>query len=212
MALIKFYIEDGFAEAFDIDLAGSGLGFFGAGGFGRSVAVGEYQDNTFATDANGAVAGQQANNVKYRHANSGEIEGAQVLNLLNIANYHATVNIRFTHTSAVQVQNVEMCIYDRVNFGSGGVGVVTQLAELIHPSIVESGNLGSGDTAWQTAEGTGNMMELAQSPGTSGLYAGNGISSVQTDTRHDWYLAMSASPSSIGSKDDYGLFFSLEYL
>jgi len=30
--------------------------------------------------------------------------------------------------------------------------------------------------------------------------------------RHDWYLAVSASPQSIGSKIDYGLYFTLEYL
>ena len=30
--------------------------------------------------------------------------------------------------------------------------------------------------------------------------------------RHDWYIALSASPSEIGSKTDYGLYFTLEYL
>jgi hypothetical protein len=30
--------------------------------------------------------------------------------------------------------------------------------------------------------------------------------------RHDWYLALSASPGSIGSKTDFGLYFTLEYL
>lgn len=31
-------------------------------------------------------------------------------------------------------------------------------------------------------------------------------------TRHDWYVALSASPDAIGSKTDYGLYFTLEYL
>jgi hypothetical protein len=31
-------------------------------------------------------------------------------------------------------------------------------------------------------------------------------------TRHDWYIALSASPDSIGSKTDFGLYFTLEYL
>lgn len=31
-------------------------------------------------------------------------------------------------------------------------------------------------------------------------------------TRHDWYVALSASPDSIGSKTDFGLYFTLEYL
>ena len=30
--------------------------------------------------------------------------------------------------------------------------------------------------------------------------------------RHDWYVALSASPESIGSKTDFGLYFTLEYL
>ena len=31
-------------------------------------------------------------------------------------------------------------------------------------------------------------------------------------TQHDWYLALSAEPETIGSKTQYGLFFTLEYL
>jgi len=31
-------------------------------------------------------------------------------------------------------------------------------------------------------------------------------------TRHDWYVGLSASPDSIGSKTDFGLYFTLEYL
>ena len=33
-----------------------------------------------------------------------------------------------------------------------------------------------------------------------------------SDYRHDWYVALSASPDSIGSKTNYGLYFTLEYL
>jgi hypothetical protein len=30
--------------------------------------------------------------------------------------------------------------------------------------------------------------------------------------RHDWYVALSAEPNTIGSKTQYGLYFTLEYL
>jgi hypothetical protein len=30
--------------------------------------------------------------------------------------------------------------------------------------------------------------------------------------RHDWYLALSSEPQSIGSKTNYGLYFTVEYL
>ena len=40
------------------------------------------------------------------------------------------------------------------------------------------------------------------------VYEGAGHQSLQ----HDWYVALSASPESIGSKTDFGLYFTLEYL
>jgi len=61
-----------------------------------------------------------------------------------------------------------------------------------------------------TVGGSGIIVPLANSPGISGFYAqdGNdGISAVQ----HDWYLAISAAPNTIGNKTQYGLYFSLEY-
>ena len=36
--------------------------------------------------------------------------------------------------------------------------------------------------------------------------------SAHTSARHDWYAALSASPHSIGSKTQYGLYFTVEYL
>jgi hypothetical protein len=30
--------------------------------------------------------------------------------------------------------------------------------------------------------------------------------------RHDWYLALSSEPVTVGSKTQYGLYFTLEYL
>lgn len=54
-------------------------------------------------------------------------------------------------------------------------------------------------------------------PGSKGVkssdasaYATQGGTGV--DMRHTWFIAMSASPLSIGSKTDYGLYVSLEYL
>ena len=38
-------------------------------------------------------------------------------------------------------------------------------------------------------------------------YGGTGV-----DTHHTWAVALSASPLSIGSKEQYGLYISLEYL
>ena len=63
-----------------------------------------------------------------------------------------------------------------------------------------------------TVGGSGIVVPLAQSPGPSGHYAGNGTGNTGQYTQHDWYLAITASPDSIGSKTQYGLYVELEYL
>ena len=60
--------------------------------------------------------------------------------------------------------------------------------------------------------GSGIIVPISDSPGASGNYAHNGTGSEHTATQHDWYLAISASPDSIGSKTQYGLYVELEYL
>lgn len=194
-----------------VDISNSGLGFYGSGNFGASVAVGAYQDNTYITDSAGAQNGGSVNNIKYIGANSGQIPVGNTLNLLDIPNSKATINIEFSNSSAVQARNVQLVIYDRNNTANAASGVVTQVVELLHPSLTMSGLLGSGNSSWATPAGV-TYLSLAQSPGTSGLMAGNGTTSVTPDVLHDWYVAMSASPSTIGSKTSYGLYISLEYL
>jgi hypothetical protein len=206
MANISFY-----AANYGItNLGGSGLGFYGAS-FGSSVAVGSYQDTTFITDANGTIQNEQVNNIKWMHPSSGSINGAAPVSLVSIPNYLATLNMRFTHSTAVQVQNWRVYAYDRTSYNNLPSGVTTKIAELIHTDTVQNPN-GSGDSTWITNPGTGVTMYVSQSPGVSGIYAGNGTSSTRGDTRHDVYLAISQSPDSIGSKTLNGLYTSLEYL
>jgi len=208
MAAIDFFIET--LSAQKVDIAGSGLGFYGSS-FGTSVAVGEYQDTTYITDTNGVVEGPTVRNVKWSHANSGEVTGSGDLGLLYIPNYQATLNVRFTHSSAVKCQNVEARIYDRNDINVGASGVLTKVAEIIHPSTSQA-VAGSGDSAWITPIGSSVTVSMADSPGESGEYAENGTGSTRTDDRHDWFLAISANPTSIGSKTAYALMVALEYL
>lgn len=212
MAEINFYIQT--AGDFNLMGAGSGLGFFGDGGFNASVAVGEYQGRTYVTDANGVIEGPEANNVKYTHPSTGVLgQAGSGIGLRLIPNYQSTVEVRFTHGTAVKAQNGKVYIYDRVAIANAASGVTTQLAEIIHPGLTQD-NSGSGDATWTQFDDTtaGEYLSLCPNPGLSGLYAGDGSSSVHTDTRHSWYLAISASPDSIGSKDKFGLWTQVEYL
>lgn len=61
-----------------------------------------------------------------------------------------------------------------------------------------------------TVGGSGIIVPLSDSPGPSGIYAQDGNDGASA-TQHDWYIACSASPNTIGSKTQFGLRFSLEY-
>lgn len=221
-ASISFYagqfVEGGTFSTFQIaDLAGSGLGFYG-GGFGESVPVGQAQDKTFVTNATGVNQGVEAWNVKYANAGSGLVgRGTSAIPLRAIPNWQSTVNVRFTNDTSVKTQNVKAYIFDRVLPTNPASGVTTYLAEIVHPvTVQDSGNpTGSGSTAWEVFTTAGQAtptqrepVTLTASPGTSGLRP-SGANTF--DVRHDWYLALSASPDGIGSKQ-FGLWVQLEYL
>lgn len=208
MAEIRFYAGNNFEIN---DLAGSGLGFFSSG-FGHTVSVGSWQDRTYITNANGTAQGAEANNIKYLNSASGILgQAGSGIALTAIPNYQSTLNIRFTHTSAVQVTAATLRIYDRGNINNAASGVTTAVAEIIHPDIVQNNN-GSGSEEWVFPQGSSITLSLAPSPGPSGLFAGNGSNSTYSSNRHDHYICLSASPDSIGSKSMYALFVQAEYL
>ena len=55
--------------------------------------------------------------------------------------------------------------------------------------------------------GTGSFGDGSTVSNLGKTYGGTGI-----DTHHTWSIALSASPLSIGAKNDYGLYMSVEYL
>ena len=210
MALISFLAGEGYAIN---DLSGSGLGFYGLGGYGTSVQVGQYQDNTYITNSTGtATDAIKVDNIKWMDAASGQIPGGEVRLLTAIPNYLATLNIRFTHTAPVKTQNAQLRIFDRANIDNPAVGVVTKVAVLVHPWDTAS-PAGSGSLTWATPGGSGSVINMSSfpaaiSPGSGGLSPSG---SNTMDTTHDWYVALSAFPDSIGSKL-FALYFALEFL
>lgn len=205
MALIQFYAGEGDTI---YDLSASGLGFYGDAGFAASVQVGAWQGRTYITNADGSAQGPEADNVKYLNPGSGILgQVGSGLLLRTIPNHQSTLNVRFTHDTPVRVQNGEIRIFDRnLPATRPASGVTTKTAEIIHPGRTQVNN-GSGDTTWRTPGGTGVVQPLTPSPGMSGLFP-NGPAVL----RHDWYMAISASPDTIGSKTQYGLYAQLEYL
>ena len=250
MATITFHANDenlgvGTEGTLIEHTGGSGLGFFGAG-FGISVPVGQTQDTTFVTNGDGTDQGARIQNTKYMAAGTTSFNAGTAQNNQTLPNRYAPLNVRFTHTEPVRVQNCKLRIFNRSNIGTGAVGVDTYVYEVRHPypndgtngdnAVYSTSSRGVGDHNWVTYEGgeTPTDMNFVSSPGTSGWNTvsndavvttypdGTGVGgykvwlsnsgSLLRDVRHDWYVAISAEPDSIGSKTEYGLYFTLEYL
>lgn len=249
MATITFHANNVAAAATDDATLihhsnGSGLGFFG-NNFGLSVPVGQFQDSTYVSDANGTNSGIKVSNTKYKSASGVSHNGAGEIDNETMPNYYAPLNIRFEHDEPVMVQNCKLRIFDRTDITKQASGVTTMVYEVRHPhgTAADTSTVGplahrpgsTGGTGgvhqWVEFDPEDNMfdMNLTEGPGISGLNTvlteslpsvGDGSiynwlyqdGATHTSERHDWYIALSASPESIGSKTQYGLYFTLEYL
>lgn len=239
MAEIKFYANiNGQGASADGELinhsAGSGLGFYGSN-FGVSVPIGTRQSTTFVTNSLGANQGSQLNNTSMvssgttNVAGTVSINGASAIDLDKLPNYLCPLNIRFTHTEPVRVQNCKLRIFDRNNIQNHASGVVTYVYESRHPSSLQTvSNLshrGRSANSWYEFDSLDAMtdMPLTASPGVSGTNTNaqdtnpnlgwtTQQSTLHSASRHDWYVALSSEPVTVGSKTQYGLYFSVEYL
>jgi len=212
-AAVDFYAGQGGGTW--VDLSSSGLGFFGAS-FGNSVQVGQYQDSTYITNGAGSAEGPEATNCKYDTSDgSGVIvDGDTAVQPSAVAINSGTLNIRFTYyDSAVKTQNCELRIFDRTTITNGATGVTTRVLQVCNggSGVTSSGTAEApaSHTGWLAPSGSGVTVALLSSPGSGGLSP----SGTDTqDTRHDWYTCLSATPTSIGSKEAFGLYVQLEYL
>lgn len=186
----------------------SGIGFFSTG-FGNSVAVSEYALTQFITSADGTTQGTQLHNVQWLNVSSGVIDSATSgVKLTQIPNY-VGINARFIPDgSLVKVQNAKFRVTHRGDVNANPSGLTAKAAQLIHPDTVQNNN-GSGNSDWTTIYGSGVILSLTSSPGVSGQYI-NGVNTYSSQ-QHDFYVLVSPSPDSIGSKLFQG-FLALEYL
>ena len=208
-AELKFYAGSALAT----DITGSGLGFFGAGGFGTSVQVGQYQDTSFITNGAGSENGGTSTNAKYLGNTSGvSINSATADILANLALASGSLKTSFTFDSAVKTQNCKLRIYDRVSKDNDPSGVTCQVAQLCNGGSGVNQTTGAaqaGHNGWLALHGSGLIMTLLSGPGESGLSPSGTLTE---DDRHDWYVCLSSSPTSIGSKSAFGCWVELEYL
>lgn len=196
--------------------ASSGLGFFGDDGFDAAIAVGSYNGHTFVTNASGTIQSFECNNNKYDGA-SEVIHGqsGSGISLQNLPNELATMNIRFTHGAAVYCQQVKMYIFDG-SFTGGSANktipadnLTFYAAEIRHRSRLQTLESSYSDAAWSDVSSSGsNYIAVVNSPGLNGAREGG---FEELSDQHDWYIAMSCTPTQLGDKQ-FGMTFELEYL
>lgn len=179
------------------------VGFFGTS-FGNSVRVGEYQDATHVTNPSGTVNSGALSNNKFIDANTVKIGTNPNSALSGITIEDTTIRIHFNNSvDPVQTQNAYFRAYDRsdINNAPSGVDVYAYEASSSSSGVVDvtdaSGLNLFGDTAWTQISGATALPLLDHT---------------FSDQDHYYFIGVSASPTSIGTKTQFGFYTELEYL
>ena len=172
------------------------LGFFGSN-FGFSIRVGEFNNTSFRTNSNGTTNGGALPNTRFANV-SGAFVGSELTatELLEIDNSEATLNILLTTDATIQTQNSKLRAFDRVDINANPSGVVIRAAEIAKDQALVRG---SGDTNWTVIAGSGNVLSLADQ-------------TTADFNTHNWFIALTATPTSIGEKTNIGFYFETEFL
>lgn len=146
---------------------------FAGGAFATKVAVGAYNTSTHVRNSGGSeTSGSNTpNNVKYVASGTGDW-GDGTESLADILDAECTLDIDISHTSAVVIEDHIFYAYDGSTTTAVPTGVTFQCAE-------------SGDAAWTNAEGSAAALTVTDSASA---------------TDHNFYIAVSVSPESVGLK------------
>lgn len=167
------------------------VGFYGPG-FGLSVRVGEFNETTFRTTEDGQTNGNALPNVRWASA-TGAFVGASIIEqgLQSIGITEATIQVELVTDVAVQTQNTIFRTFDKTSIDNPPSGVDVYAAE------VQAG-AASGDANWTQIQGSGVVLGLDDQTVAA--------------TTHNWYLALSSTPTSIGEKTNFAFYFETEFL
>lgn len=167
------------------------LQFAGPSGFDDAITVGQYNDTTHVESSVGAndSNGNTPNNNKFISQTGGTGgdsqadwgDGTEDIDAITTA--EAALKINFAHGSAVAVTSHTIYAYDGSTPSNGPTGVDFRIAEV-------------GDTNFTEAEGSGNAMAVGDSA---------------SNTSHDFFFIVSASPTSVGEKTAFKIYDALTY-
>lgn len=176
------------------------IGFFGAAGAPAAVIVGQYQDRTHRTNNAGTDLGFMIN-VKFTGASDAAVSGVSFPNIEDLPGESGTLLMRFREAS-------DSLVITQNGFLRAIRFVTNEPDETLRPLNVDiqgfaaadtHGN--AGDSSWtQMSDGAGGGSDLSLSNQT-------GETSV-----HDWVVALSASPTAVGTNVGFGFLAQVEFL
>lgn len=159
------------------------LQFAASGGFDTRITVNEWNDTTHVKSSGGADSsdGNTPRNNKFVSQTDGtagasevSIDGATAIDLPNATTSQAALKINFADAASVETS-------DALFYGFNGTTPATAMAG----TAIKAAEV--GDDNFTDANGSGDALALADNdtPGTS----------------HDFFIVISASPTSVGLKE-----------
>jgi len=148
---------------------------FSDGTFGHPIQVGSYNDGTHVRSSAGVddSASNSPHNTKYLTSTTMSLNGGASANLSTLTTGNSPLKITVTESVNITVTDIKMYAYDGTTTTNAPSGMNVYLAE-------------QGDSSWTQAHGSGNALTLDDRSTAA--------------TSHDFYVAISASPTSVGVK------------
>jgi hypothetical protein len=194
---IEWFAGDGSPEIAPASSGGlNTVGFFGSS-FGFSIRVGEYNNTTYLTDANGTTDGGALPNLRFANS-SGAYVASELTptELLEVNNDEATIKVTLTTDNPIKTQNTNFRCFDRVSINNNPSGVTMRAAEIRKD---QTGVRGSGDVSWTVIAGSGDVLALDDQ-------------TTENDTEHNFFVGLTATPTSIGEKNSIAFYWESEFL
>ena len=223
-------------------VAGSGLGFYGNGFRVSVPVGSQQDQTYVTNENGTAQGVQLQNTARPRETVEGfaskvKINGGSEIDLASLPNMSCPLNIRFitdnTTDTPVRVQNCKLRVFHRgLGIDTHAEEVSTYVYEARHPSNTQGVDQlnhraysGNSWFSFEPDDGVPPDMELTASPGAQGKNSGGEAENTAStkswvtnqgashaSNQHDWYVAISSEPETIGSKTNYALYVTMEYL
>jgi len=186
------------------------VGFFGAGGpqgVPFAIIVDKYQDSTYITNTSGfnmgvapfgVKASGELNNTKYDGAvNLANINGVGGIELSGIPQLSGTLLIRFVPSGSTAVRTQNVLLRTVVLNASSGIDDITGVVVGLKVQGFEP----AADALWTQTAGDGALDNRI-------FFVDHNA----PDLVHDFFVSLSVSPEAVGQRNDFGMFFIIEFL